>query len=218
MTDMRFEENGWLTFDRKVSKADEERLAAMHGKLNSKPPVQKVLISPSSSWQVSIANNSVPRSEKRDSSLAARLQANPDFNSMKWISGRAPFANRYVSQGSLWDGEKQLFMRKTFNLSSIPENASVRVYTRLEGKGIFWIYSRIFINGKFVADESTRQIMPENRIAEVILPDEAIALLKKGENQITVQFFPGFSSRDAVFGNPTEKVTVDVALTTFEQQ
>jgi len=222
MTDMKIEENGWLTFDRKVSKVDEVRLAGIHGKLFSEPPVQHILLPPSSkepqTWEMAVADYpvSMQRSNKRNPVISTMLQTMPDFTALQWIPAKGPFAGKAVNQGSAWDGEKQLFIRKSFTLSEIPQNATVRVYTtKLAGIGNFWFHSRIYINGKFVADESTRQIMPENRMAEVILSREAIALLKKGENQIIVQFIPGYNTRDAIFAPLTEKVILDISLTSF---
>lgn len=78
-----------------------------------------------------------------------------------------------------------------------------------------WMHTRIYINGTFVADESTRQIMPEYRMAEVILPPEAMAILRKGENSLTVQFVPGLNSKSGKISPVSEKVLVDIALTKF---
>ena len=77
------------------------------------------------------------------------------------------------------------------------------------------MHTRIYINGTFVADESTRQIMSESRMAEIILPAEAMTLLREGENIITAQFVPGLVSRSGNVGPFSAKVLVDIALTEF---
>ena len=222
MTDMKDEENGWLTFDRKVSKVDEARLAGIHRKLFSEPPVQKIIFPPSSedrdSWETAISNypDGMQRSNQRNPAISTILQTMPDFNMLKWARATGPFPGSETEQGSVWSGEKQLFIRKSFKLSDVPQNATIRVYTtKPEGTGNFWMHTRIYINGKFAADESTRQIMPEHRMAEVILPTEAISFLKKGDNQIVVQFVPGYNSRDALFPPLNEKVTIDISMTSF---
>jgi hypothetical protein len=52
-------------------------------------------------------------------------------------------------------------------------------------------------------------------MAEVILPSEAIAALKEGNNELIVQFVPGlnFYSGNVIQGD--EKILVDVSLTGF---
>ncbi|MCX6327232.1 MAG: beta-galactosidase [Bacteroidia bacterium] len=224
MTDMKNEENGWLTFDRKVSKVDEARLAEIHGKLFTEPPVQNIIFPPSSkdagSWETAIADYpaGMQRSNQSNSSISAIVQTIPDFNTLKWTQAKGPFTSNKINPGSGWDGEKQIFIRKSFILNEIPENATVRVYTtKHEGVGNFWMYSRLYINGNFVADESTRQVMPESHMGEVILSKEAIALLKKGDNQIIIQFIPGYNTRNAIFETTIENVTVDISLTTFSK-
>jgi hypothetical protein len=223
MTDMKSEENGWLTFDRMVSKVDEERLAAIHKKLFKEPPVQSIVFHPSSkdpeAWETAVSDYpaAMKRSNQSNPAISTILQTMPDFNSLKWTPAKGPFTCNDLNPGSGGDGDTQLFIRKTFKLNKIPQNATIRVYTtKHKGFGNFWMHSRIYINGKFVADESTRQIMPENRMAEVILSGDAIALLKKGDNQIILQFIPGYNIRDAIFGTQSEKVSVDISLTTFK--
>ena len=223
MTDMKSEENGFLTFDRKVSKVDEGRMAGIHKKLFTEPPVQKILFSPSSvdnnGWETTEADYppEMTRSTRGNHALSTIVQTMTDIGSLKWTMSKGPFTSKEINPVSTWDGVKQLFIRKTFKLTEIPKNATLRVYTiKHGGVGNFWVHSRLYINGQFVADESTRQIMPESRMAEVILPKQAIALLKKGDNQIIIQFIPGYNIRDAVFAPISEKTTVDISLTSFD--
>jgi len=222
MTDMKSEENGWLTFDRKVSKVDEARLAAIHSRLFTDPPVQNIIFPPASAdpqgWETAVADYSegMKRSMERNPAISTILQNIPDLNTSKWSASGGPFPGNDVNTLSARSGEKQLFIRKSFNLNKIPQNATIRIYTvKPVGTGNFWMHTRIYINGKFAVDESTRQIMPESRMAEVILPPEAKALLKKGDNQIIVQFIAGYNPRDAIFAPLTERPTIDISMTSF---
>jgi Glycosyl hydrolases family 2, sugar binding domain/Glycosyl hydrolases family 2/Glycosyl hydrolases family 2, TIM barrel domain len=222
MTDMKSEENGFLTFDRKVSKVDEARLAAIHSKLFTDPPLQEIIFPTSlkdqNDWETAIADypEGMQRTNKSNPGISTLIQTMTDINSLRWTPAKGPFTCKDLNPGSEWDGIKQLFIRKSFKLNKVPQNATIRVYTtKHSGVGNFWMHSRLYVNGHFVADESTRQIMPEHRMAEVILPKQAIALLKKGDNQIIIQFIPGFNIRDAVFAPMTEKVDVDISLTSF---
>ncbi len=222
MTDMKLEENGWLTFDRKVSKVDEARLAAIHKKLFAEPPVQNIIFPPASKdaqgWETAVADypDGMKRSMERNPAISTILQNMPDFNSFKWSASKGPFPGNDINTVSALNGEKQLFIRKSFNLSDVPQKATIRVYTiKPEGTGNFWMHTRIYINGIFAVDESTRQIMPESRMAEVILSPEAMVFLKKGENQIIVQFIPGYNTRDAIFAPLIDKAMIDISMTSF---
>jgi len=198
MTDMKLEENGWLTFDRKVSKVDPDKLGKIHNRLYTKPPKQTILLPASTeepqTWEVS--EIALPGKNKKDEDLldVTILQDDiPDFENLSWKQAYGPFGNiDYPEPGMVWDGKNQLIIKKSIEFEEIPSNCSARIYyTRSGGPRMTMMHSQIYINGKFFADETTRQINQEQRMAEVILPSEAIAALKEGNNELIVQFVPG---------------------------
>jgi hypothetical protein len=222
LTDMKSEENGWLTFDRRVGKVEEKRLAEIHRVLFSDPPSQKIIFGSSASdnkgWEIAYCSfpEGFERTDEEKPSNSYTIQEAPDFKAQSWTVAKGPFPANDKNRELLWNGDKQLLVRKAFTLEEVPENASIRIYTvKPDGISNFYMYTKIFINGVFVADEATRQMMPESRMAEVILPGEAIALLKKGMNEVTVQFISGYNTRDAQFSPVSEKVTIDFSMTSF---
>jgi hypothetical protein len=219
MTDMKREENGWLSFDREVSKMDPDRLAAIHRGLYQEPPRQTVLLPPSSqqpqTWET--ATLPLPAGAGRQGyTVAALLQKSPDFDALTWRPAAGPFGNtdRPVPGGS-WDGRTRLVLRRSFELNEVPAAASVRVYARSSGEARHtWTHARIHLNGAFVADETTRFEREESKVAEVMLPPEAIARLKLGPNTLVVEFVAGLSARSGNLEAPPSKLCVDVAVTT----
>jgi hypothetical protein len=222
MTDMKLEENGWLTFDRKVSKMDPDELGNIHRRLYTKPPVQTIVMPSSTdvpqSWEAAEIPLPVSKENRnRDEVLdAVLLQKAPDFDSLEWKQVKGPFGNILESEpGMKWDAKTQLLIRRSFNLNDVPERASIQVFFKKSEGSQSWMHTRIYINGTFVADDATRQFMSESRIAEIILPAEAMTLLREGENIITAQFVPGLVSRSGNVGPYSAKVLVDIAVTEF---
>ncbi len=220
MTDMKMEENGWLSFDREVSKIHPDSLRVLHNLLFKPPPMQKSLI-PSSiketqTWEMA----NIPIQEIKDRASeqsildAVAVQENPDFNSLKWRIGEAPFGNFPDSHiGADWDGKSQLLIKKDIDIMDFDKQYSVRIYTKLGGEGEPWIHSRIYLNGTFVVDETTRQFMPELRVADVILPQPIVnKILKEGKNTITVQFVPGLRAKQGTIDRFSDYVLVDVEV------
>lgn len=214
LTDMKLEENGWLTFDRKVSKIDKDALREMHSDLINKSYKQEVLLENSIKTAKKWKTAHLPFPEKQKGILDAKLiQELPDLKALVWEDGLAPFGNT-DSVNTIYDGKDQLFTKKNFALSEIPKNLSVRIYSYQEGSTP-WVHARIYINGVFVADETTRQKMPEMRIAEVILPKGAMKHLKKGENEIIIQWVPGLKLQNGRLANIPTHFSVDASITIF---
>jgi len=148
---------------------------------------------------------------------AFTIQEKPNFESLKWKSEKGPFGNTSdLSTGTIWDGKSQLIIQKTIQIDDISKDHSFRIYTKMEGKGTPWMHTRIYLNGEFVADETSRQTNPELRMAEVILPSEAKKQMNKGTNSLIIQFIPGLVSRSGKIEPVSEKVYVDIELTEIE--
>lgn len=213
LTDMKLEENGWLTFDRKVSKMDKKALKRMHSKLINEIYPQTVILSRSSAedkkWQM--AKIPLPAKDENNRDIIS-LSKKPEFNTLNWVAGSAPFTTN--SKDNFWSGKEQLLVKNDFEIQNLSNSHSVRIYTDLKGKNS-WMYSRIYINGKFIADEIIRQKMPEYRMAEVIIPKEKLHILKKGKNSIIIQFVPGLTSQSGNVKNLPTEISMEVEVTRF---
>ncbi|MCB1120951.1 MAG: hypothetical protein KJT03_05345, partial [Verrucomicrobiae bacterium] len=201
MTDMKLEENGWLTFDREVSKMDVQALRRIHEKLYWDPPAQFGLIN--GDWNYHFGD------------AASDTWTQPGFDDASWETGSAPFGfNRGKETHTAWQGGP-LLLRKSINLASIPRKLSIRVTSYLEGPSRNeWIYTKVYLNGQFVQDDQTRQFMPELRVADIPLWPETVALLKPGDNTLAIEVIPGFSGRSGKVENtrPMKALAFDFDL------
>jgi hypothetical protein len=182
MTDMKLEENGWLTFDREVSKIEVEKLKSIHERLYKTPPKQSALHD--AIWKYS------------DGTRKTQQWKAPDFDDSSWQSGVAPFGKGGTTPtNTTWLGGN-LNLRQTITLNTVPVNLSVRISSYLDGPNRNeWIYTKVYVNGEFVQDDQTRQFMPELRVVDIPLWPEAMAQFNQGENTIAVEVIPGFGGR-----------------------
>jgi hypothetical protein len=171
ISDVEWEINGWLTYDRKVSKIPEEKLAAIHKRFWDEPSKGTVRIPLSvNNPQVWSYTFTEPSKEWfRD-------------NSGKWTSGRAPFGMPKVNIPEIstkWDSPA-LYLKKDFELIAIPSNLGIATYN----SGI----ASVYINGEHAMTiNSLMRQDAELKVTEVMLPPKALALLKKGKNNISVK-------------------------------
>jgi hypothetical protein len=172
ISDVEIELNGWLTYDRKVSKILEERLAKIHSKLFSTPMKGKIILPLSlntpQEWQYSYSQPVEDWFKKG--------------NSGKWNTGKAPFGRSMVTVPEVntkWENET-LFLQKDVNIKTLPSRAGVIVYS----SGL----TNIYINGEFAMQiNNLRRQDLELKVSEVILSAKAVSLLKKGTNHIAIK-------------------------------
>lgn len=219
MTDMKMEENGFLTFDRKVSKMDPDSLGAIHKTLYQIPPSQTVILNKDNAvWEMSnVPIQEITDRAKNEKMLDAMAVQTPlDFNKIEWRKGKAPFGNFPGDKiGSNWDVKSQLVIKSDIDIQDLNKQYTARIYTKLNGgKGKAWIHTRIYVNGVFVADETTRQSKPELRVAELILPKSLMdGVLKKGKNTIVAQFISGFLIVPGKIIDAQDGILVNVEIT-----
>jgi len=205
MTDMKLEENGYLSFDREVSKMDIDKLRAIHMRLYDDPPIQRPIIPPSrekaQSWRYA---------EKLSKAID---WTQPDYDDSGWKTGTGPFGNAgEYPAGTPWQAGT-LYLRKRFNLDEAPAGASVRIYTYLVADGqMGWNYTRIHLNGQFVHDDVTRQSIGELRVADIRLRPEALKSLRPGVNTIAIEVQPGYSPKNNKVVNNIKEITFDISL------
>jgi hypothetical protein len=205
MTDMKLEENGYLSFDREASKMDVDKLRAIHMRLYDDPPIQRPIIPPSrekvQSW----------RYAEKLSKAAGWTQ--PDYDDSDWKAGKGPFGNasKYPA-GTPWQASK-LYLRKTFNLEDVPAGSSLRIYTYLVADGqMGWNYTRVYLNGQFIHDDVTRQSIGELRVADIRLRPEALKSLRQGRNTIAIEVQPGYSPKNNKVVNNIKEIAFDISL------
>jgi len=205
MTDMKLEENGYLSFDREVSKMDVDKLRAIHMRLYDDPPVQKPIIPAS-------------REKAQSWRYAEKVReggnwTQPDYDDSGWKAGTGPFGNaRKYPAGTLWRPGR-LYLRKKFNLDETPAGASVRIYTYLvTDDRMGWNYTRVYLNGRFIHDDVTRQSIGELRVADIRLRPEALEALRRGENTIAIEVQPGYNSKSNRVVNNIKEIMFDVSL------
>jgi len=206
LTDMKLEENGYLSFDRPVSKMDPARLAAIHRRLFGPPPEQRLLLPSSLEKPQTWRYTSQPQPND-DWTL-------PEFDDSSWQVGTGPFGNSDVLRCRTQLPPGTLYLRKKLVLSRPPARASIRVYTHLVGGGNnLMSYVRIYVNGRFVHDEVTRQVDPAVRVAEVLLWPESLHAFRAGENTLAVLVEPGFNARTGKLAGRPRSYGFDLALT-----
>jgi len=178
-TDMKREQNGYLSFDRAVSKIDPARLRAIHNRLFEPWPQLDCLIG-----------------KPTDDAIAWRYTTetpptgwtDPDHDDSAWQEGPGPFG--------LTDGDDpkaatrvetpKFYLRKTFTLERVPTAAALGI--RLAGK----THSRqtsfctIYLNGTAVTVDNARHIQMGDRVALFHLHGNQVQLLRKGTNTLAV--------------------------------
>jgi Glycosyl hydrolases family 2, sugar binding domain/Glycosyl hydrolases family 2/Glycosyl hydrolases family 2, TIM barrel domain len=174
ISDVENELNGWLTYDRKVSKIPVERLAAIHSKFFKPEADNGKFILPLSmnvpqKWMYSFVE---PGSDwfKQGSKGT-------------WNSGNGPFGKAQLNVppvNTKWE-TGTLYLQRDYNLSAIPSKLAIVDYNN----GI----SDVYINGELAIQiNNLRRWDPEVKVSEVNLPEKAMKLLKKGTNHIAVKF------------------------------
>jgi hypothetical protein len=184
ISDVENELNGWMTYDRKLSKLPVERFAELHNKLYTPAPANGKFV--------------IPLSMKTPQKwfYAFEQQASDWYKAEKgkWNSGNGPFGKALLNVpdvNTTWS-TGTLFIQKDFNLSSVPK--------RLALVGYHHGLADIYINGVFAIQvNNLRRWDPEIKVSEVPLPEKAMKLLKKGTNNIAIKYEFGSIAQGSVF-------------------
>ena len=192
ISDVENEVNGWLTYDRKVSKIPIERLAEIHGRL-FKPLADK------GRFILPLSMNSPQR--WMYSTLEPSAEWYKKDNKVKWNSGNGPFGKVQMNTpevNSIWD-TKSLFLEKDFNLSTLPAKLAIVTYNH----GV----TDVYINGELAIQiNNLRRWDTEIKVSEVALPAKAASLLKKGSNHIALKYEFGTINQSSAFGSQAPTV------------
>jgi len=177
IADVEEECNGWLTYDRAMSKFDMVRLKAWHESLYRTPPAPRVLLP---------ASVESPQTWKYTTDKPADGWTANGFNAAGWKSGNGPFSNGpYGNTGLIWPAvgtwwnTSEIYLRKTFNLNTIPDRIALRVY----GLGTCDVY----LNGQLVKTISSRDREGQIYGCDALLFQRPGDFLRQGENVIAVR-------------------------------
>ncbi len=183
LTDMRHEQNGWLTFDRKVSKIPVERMKKIHEQLYL--PVQKrlPLLSAGSDWTSATGETvSFPLKPVRTSPYVEK-KGNP-MQILKY--------DTYTT---------------ALRVKETPQMAALNVFLETQHGQDRWGYLKVYLDGNLILDDMSRHKKLENRITSLPLTKEQTDLLSIGEHQLkilvadTIPIQSLDLSLDAVLGN-----------------
>ncbi len=192
ISDVEHELNGWLTYDRRVSKIPPDTLAAIHAKLYD-PVELTTLLSERAIWHWSNGENiskpavdaeRLPRENLPD---FAGSWCQPEYDDSGWATGGGPFgdaANPGILTALTHD---YLYLRTPLNLDALPTNLLFHVTTSAD--------CQLFINGQLIRSLRIRQhSAPISETCSLLRPDE-MTIFKPGENVLSAVLLP--SSRPA---------------------
>ena len=187
ISDVENELNGWMTYDRKVSKLTIERFAELHNKLYTSAPANGKYVLPLSmnkpqKWSYTVTE---PSADWYKAGSPGR-----------WNTGTGPFGQALMNVPDVntkWE-TGTLYLKNDFNLSSVPERLSLTGYHH----GL----ADIYINGEFAIQvNNLRRWDPEIKVSEVPLPEKAMKLLKKGANHIAIKYEFGSIVQSSAYSN-----------------
>ena len=181
ITDVEHECNGWLTYDRAVSKIPVARLKTAHDRLyGTCPPLKPFL----PMWS--------------DGGAAGRLATGQapagwtqvEFDDSGWQAVRGPLG-RGPSAHRLDAGPGgSVLLRRSFDLDRVPRQAAVRIVA--QGP------TRLFLNGAPVKTLSTSDLAGFIPTSVALLSPDAVEKLRQGRNVLAVEIPPAKSAGDVV--------------------
>ena len=143
LTDMRHEQNGWLTFDRKVSKIPVEQLKTIHETLYQPVPGRNPLVMRGAQWTSGDGKTVV-------------LPFTPIKN--RPPRRRLPKAGRKNEKavGPMALQTKTATYRTEFEVKQLPQRAALNIFMESEHDADTWKYLRIFLDGELIFDDMSR--------------------------------------------------------------
>ncbi|MCP5119236.1 MAG: hypothetical protein GY953_51195, partial [bacterium] len=186
-----------LSLDREVSKAGVDALHRVHRQLYG--PVPKLApILPASVRE--------PQTWRHTQKDPKGGWTEPGYDDSRWKSGPGPFGNTSNHAiGTTWKSE-QLFLRKRFEVGSVPEKAALSIY--FYGQSAREIgNARVYLNGKLIHENQTRQKKPELRVSEIMLRPGMVELIREGGNTLAVEVRADARIDPRLFDIGLERVT-----------
>ena len=168
ITDVEHELNGWLTYDRKVSKIPVERLAEIHAKAYI-PPKLTAIVPFGDNWEISLSDDGI---------ITANASLNYNEHPSKPAQLPIGDINRFIEVKTV---QKPPFMlRKKFDLTELPAKAALAVKGSLD--------SRIYLNGELLRDTRlATERTKEPAYNYYPLLEKELEMLQKGENELVIE-------------------------------
>ena len=176
ITDVEHELNGWLTYDRKISKIDPDELGKIHATLWDSPQFETI-IGPDTEWRYSTDDVStlpaIHTSPRDNLPNCGGDWCQTHYDDSSWNAGKGPYG---TAEGT------PVYLRTIIDLNQRPD------------KPLFYITSsadcQIFINGQLIRSLRVRQhSAPISETCALLHPDEC-DLLTSGENTICAILLP----------------------------
>lgn len=171
ITDVEDEENGMITYDRKVVKVDADQISSIKKAIERNYTHTTLPISP-----ISISNDVVNNWKYYMSNkpFSDDSWKNTNFSDAEWATGKAPFGNdvKDITINTKWT-DSYIYIRKNFDL----KNLKTADLSKLKIQVFYDEDCKIYINGVLAAS------LPEytNRYKYVEISKAALATIKPGK-------------------------------------
>jgi len=158
LSDIEHEANGWLTYDREVSKIEIATLKHMHDRLR---------LEVNNDWQPLLPE---------DHEWTYHMTDHPDEKR----KGLAPFRspNAALPIHTIWEGHETISMKSTFELKQIPRQLIIRLMT----SG----HVDVFLNGELIKQTLYNTSVPVIQVTDMLLSEATRNLLRCGQNELLV--------------------------------
>jgi hypothetical protein len=176
ISDVEHECNGWLTYDRKVSKFPIDQLGNWHRQLYN--PIRTRVLS-------DLARGSMLHLRGK----APKDWASVDFDASGWSKTPAPTG---VDLKPVVDGgEDNLYLRGRMSLTIVPKQVAMHTV----GAAKEW---ELLINGQPAMNISNTDKAGYVPYSTILLPDSALDLLREGDNVFALKLSPENGSTSAL--------------------
>ena len=177
ISDVEHEINGWLPYDRSVSKIDKMELRALHQALYGDPATYEIILPTSrtgkSAWRW------YTKQDQPELEVPEGWQE-PAFEAPEWLAGRAPFgsAREDVATAISSDAE-ELLLRRVARIEELPQRPALLAYSSP-------CEAEVYVNGKRVMTFNSYRTV--NRGVSIVpLPADAVAAFREGPNSLAAR-------------------------------
>lgn len=181
ITDVEHELNGWLTYDRNISKVAPERLLQLHKKLYDPPELIPILPA-GQSWKYTESSLVKPRKSNRSGEADFNgTWTRPDFDDSSWKKGVGGFGGKQLSDVSSKTtvSAKVVYLRSDFELETIPQKPILCVTGRED--------CQIFVNGRLLRRiRMNARSEQQQKISYIPVRTDELRHFKRGRNVLAV--------------------------------
>ena len=186
ITDVEHELNGWLTYDRRVSKIPQETLREIHASLFK--PIRFSMLLDETFWKIGsgehITKPMLPDAIAPETQLPdfSGEWCQLDFDDSSWESRQNSFEGGVNVQIEAVQHSPYLYLRTNLFLDEIPENLAFHVVTSAD--------CQLFINGKLIRSLRLRPYSaPISETCTLLCTDE-MSQLRLGDNIVAAVLLP----------------------------